>query len=67
MAAVKFNAERCKGCELCVSVCPKQIVKMSEKFNSKGHRFATVTEQEKCLGCAFCARICPDVVIEIYK
>jgi len=67
MAEVKFNVEHCKGCELCVSVCPKQIIKMSEKFNSKGYRPATVTEQEKCLGCAFCARICPDVVIEVYK
>ena len=25
-AKVTFNTERCKGCELCVSVCPKHIV-----------------------------------------
>jgi 2-oxoglutarate ferredoxin oxidoreductase subunit delta len=67
MAQVKFNEERCKGCELCVSVCPKKIIHMADRFNSKGYRPAEVTEQDKCIGCAFCARICPDVVIEVYK
>jgi len=67
MAKVTFNEERCKGCELCVSVCPKQIIHMADRFNSKGYRPAEVIEQDKCIGCAFCARMCPDVVIEVYK
>lgn len=69
MAKVTFNKERCKGCELCVNVCPKKIIHMAEHFNSKGYRPAEVSEadQAQCLGCAFCARMCPDVVIEVYK
>jgi 2-oxoglutarate ferredoxin oxidoreductase subunit delta len=68
MARVIFDEERCKGCELCTTVCPKGIVKMArERINSKGYHPATVIEMDKCIGCAFCARICPDVVIEVEK
>lgn len=68
MNKVTFREERCKGCELCVSACPKQIIKLSEdRLNAKGFRPAEITEQEKCIGCAFCATICPDVVIEVEK
>lgn len=62
-----FFEERCKGCELCTKVCPKQIVVIANHFNSKGYRPATCIDESKCTGCALCARTCPDVVIEIYK
>lgn len=66
MPKVIFREDRCKGCRLCTTVCPKKIVHMSEdKINAKGFHPATVTEQEKCIGCAFCATICPDCVITI--
>jgi len=67
MAKVTFNEELCKGCELCTSVCPKNIVIMSDKINSKGYHPATVKNMELCIGCAFCANICPDVVIKVEK
>lgn len=68
MNKVTFREERCKGCELCVSVCPKKIIRLSEdRLNAKGFRPAEITDQEKCIGCAFCATICPDVVIEVEK
>lgn len=68
MAKVTFNEELCKGCELCTTVCPVNIVIMDRtRINSKGYHPATVEEMDKCIGCAFCARICPDVVIEVEK
>jgi Indolepyruvate ferredoxin oxidoreductase, alpha and beta subunits len=67
MAQVKFDEERCKGCEICTSVCPKKILKMADRFNSKGYQPAEIIDQSQCIGCAFCARMCPDVVIEVYK
>jgi 2-oxoglutarate ferredoxin oxidoreductase subunit delta len=30
-AKVTFNFDRCKGCGLCVSVCPKQILKLIDE------------------------------------
>ena len=62
-----FAEERCKGCQLCTTVCPKKIVYMSDQINSKGYYYATVTDLGSCIGCKFCAMMCPDVVIEIHQ
>lgn len=67
MAKVTFNEEVCKGCELCMTVCPKGIIKISERINAGGYRPVEVKEMDKCIGCAFCATICPDVVITVEK
>ncbi len=68
MPKVTFNEERCKGCKLCITVCPKKIVEMdAEKLNLKGFHPAGVKEMDKCIGCAFCATICPDCVITVEK
>ena len=67
-AKVTFNTDRCKGCELCTTVCPKHIVVMDANVvNHKGYHPATVKEMELCIGCASCAIICPDSVITVEK
>ena len=68
MAKVTFRTERCKGCRLCLSVCPKKIIVIDENvLNAKGYHPAGVIEQEKCIGCAFCATMCPDCVITVER
>ena len=58
MALVTFNKDRCKGCELCISVCPKGIVLLKEEeINKMGFHPAGVDNMELCIGCAFCAMI----------
>ena len=68
MAKVSFNEDRCKGCGLCVTACPKGIVALEkEKINAKGYHPASVKEMEKCIGCASCALMCPDTVITVER
>jgi len=68
MAKVTFDKERCKGCGLCETVCPKHIISLDkELINAKGYHPAVVTDSEKCIGCAFCATMCPDTVITVEK
>ncbi len=63
-----INEDRCKSCGLCVSVCPVNILRISDRLNSNGYRPAEVVDPDnKCTRCRFCAFICPDVAIEIYK
>ncbi len=63
-----FREDRCKGCELCVSVCPKNILKIDEKnVNKKGYHPVTLTDEGECIACASCAIICPDGIINVYK
>lgn len=65
---VIFQEDLCKGCGLCVSVCPTKIISLDKsKINAKGYHPATVTEMDKCIGCANCATMCPDVVITVER
>lgn len=65
---VTFREERCKGCGLCVSVCPKHILAINERItNEKGYHPSGIVDQEKCIACANCAKICPDSVITVEK
>lgn len=69
MARVSYREERCKGCGLCIEVCPKKIIEFSEKFNAKGYHPAIVKEenQKNCIACVSCGRVCPDMVFTIEK
>ena len=67
-AKVTFNSDRCKGCELCTTVCPKHIVVMDKvTINRKGYHPATVSDMEQCIGRASCAKICTDSIIPVEK
>lgn len=65
MFHVSFNRDVCKGCELCISVCPKHILDLEKTTNIKGYRPAYCTDETSCVGCASCGKICPDSVITI--
>lgn len=67
MAFVHVDRERCKACGLCECVCPKKIIKTSDKLNSKGYQPIEVSPMEECTGCTACARICPDCVLEVER
>lgn len=65
---VTINVERCKGCGLCVSVCPKKILSLDKNtINSKGYNPSSCINPDECIGCANCALICPDSVITVER
>lgn len=65
---IVIDSERCKGCGLCPTVCPKEVIVMDEALNSKGYHPARLVDPEgDCTGCAICAVICPDVCITVYR
>lgn len=61
----QIDENRCKGCGLCVSVCPKDVLEIAEKVNTKGYFPAFQARPEDCIFCATCCRMCPDVAITI--
>ncbi len=67
MAKIAIDRERCKGCLLCVSFCPKGCICVEEKLNVKGIKPVRFKEGAGCLGCLRCALVCPDCCIEVYK
>lgn len=68
MPKISINKEKCKGCLLCVSFCPKGLIKSSQKLNKKGINPVEFSDSKNlCLGCMQCAIICPDTCIEVYR
>jgi 2-oxoglutarate ferredoxin oxidoreductase subunit delta len=64
---VVVDGERCKGCGLCISFCPEDVLAYSDEYNQSGYNIVYMKEPERCIGCAFCAQTCPDVAIEVYR
>ncbi|MEI6147872.1 MAG: 4Fe-4S dicluster domain-containing protein [bacterium] len=60
-----IDSERCKGCDLCMAFCAKDVIAMGTAMNSRGQHYARPTAPELCIGCLQCADICPDAAIEI--
>lgn len=65
---IVVDEEMCKGCELCTTVCPYDLIHLGSHFNAKGYRPATLVDpQGRCTGCTLCAMICPDVAITVFR
>ena len=65
--SIVVNADRCKGCEVCVVSCPTGTIALARDVNAKGYRYAYPAFPDNCIGCANCAMVCPDGVITVYK
>ena len=67
MAKIEIDIQRCKGCELCISVCPQNIISIGSTLNQQGYYVATTQRLDQCTGCALCAESCPDIAITVFK
>ena len=68
MAKAIVDEKVCKGCGLCISVCPKKLLRLAtERMNDKGYNPAVLSDESACIGCAMCGIICPDSAITVEK
>lgn len=62
MKHIVIDKDQCKGCFLCVNVCPKGALSKGTERGKLGYLLPK-TEDEKCIGCQSCALVCPDLSI----
>lgn len=67
MAKIEIDEQRCKGCGLCTTACPRNLLVLLDTINLHGYTPARITSPDKCTGCTLCAEICPDVAIVVFK
>jgi 2-oxoglutarate ferredoxin oxidoreductase subunit delta len=58
---LEINPEWCKGCNICVVFCPKDVLEL----DSWGK--AVAVRVEDCIYCGECETRCPDLAITIVK
>jgi len=63
---VIINTEMCKGCELCIPICPQDSLALSTGLNKHGYHFTELVNN-LCTGCTNCALVCPEAVITVYR
>ena len=65
---IEIDQEVCKGCNICISFCPKDVISHSDKLNAGGYLPASFDDKEEdCTGCTICGLVCPEVAIEVYR
>ena len=63
--SITIDTETCKGCELCITACPPEVLSMSTEINHLGYHYPQL--HPGCTGCSACLFICPDFVFEVFK
>lgn len=56
---IEIRETWCKGCEICVVVCPQNCLKMNDA------KKAFVADASTCIRCMLCEWLCPDLAVEV--
>ncbi|MCY3413505.1 MAG: ferredoxin family protein [Candidatus Heimdallarchaeota archaeon] len=58
------DRNRCKGCKICVSICPFDAIFMSNEKSHRGNFYPI--ENGACKACKKCLYACPDFALSIH-
>jgi 2-oxoglutarate ferredoxin oxidoreductase subunit delta len=71
---VKANRKFCKGCNICVLVCPTRVFEEGKEIGERGYIAPVIAHPEKCPNykrktkknavCEMCVLSCPDQALD---
>lgn len=61
--------ERCKGCSICIEMCPRGVLKEGEAQNQKlvNPPIYAPVDDKTCTLCESCMIVCPDFAIYVVE
>ncbi|MCC6477028.1 4Fe-4S binding protein [bacterium] len=60
------NETWCKGCKICVDMCPTKTLAMVEAPDRWEGSIVKVVAMDACTGCGVCEAECPDFAIVVH-
>ena len=66
VAKIEIIDKNCKACDICVDVCPQNVLAMFKDTTKWEGYIVKVVNLEKCTKCMLCEVECPDFAIKIY-
>jgi 2-oxoglutarate ferredoxin oxidoreductase subunit delta len=65
--SIEICFDKCKGCGLCISACPVNVLTLAKILNSQGYQTARYLGTG-CTACGICFYVCPEPgAITVYK
>jgi 2-oxoglutarate ferredoxin oxidoreductase subunit delta len=65
MTRLEINPAWCKGCYICVSVCPRQVLTIDRERWTGAYHPVVVAQLERCTACRNCELLCPDLALQV--
>ena len=66
-STVELVPKFCKGCGLCINICPTGTLLFHDDPENKWGVAVVVDAPENCIGCRQCENQCPDCAIFAYR
>jgi 2-oxoglutarate ferredoxin oxidoreductase subunit delta len=64
---IQINKDACKGCGICIAMCPVKILEFSNDLNKAGVHYPKVIDETECTECENCMIYCPDFAMVVIK
>ncbi|MFA5727518.1 MAG: mercury methylation ferredoxin HgcB [Saccharofermentanaceae bacterium] len=58
VVTLELDVEKCKGCSMCMMVCPHAVFEIENKK-------AVIRNRDHCMECGACAKNCPEGAITV--
>lgn len=64
---ISVDEQFCKGCYLCIEVCPQKVWGPGQRRSRAGYSMPRVLDLKSCAVCFLCEMTCPDLALTVME